>query len=644
MSDLRPGVPKDVLDFFPYSDLRPHQDELMRFVFGSLRAGKSAVAEGSNGLGKTAAVLSAALPIAKNGDYKILYCARTHGQMDRVIEELELIAQKRSVSGISIRGRSEMCVHRLMAQRRVTAREAMEVCKQLRSEDKCPFYVNMRKRYRRREKLQKLIMSKPFTVSEILQRCKKAGFCPYEFLKLIVDHVDVVALSYVYLLDDVVRNSFMSNFTKPLSESILVFDEAHNLPGMALEIASRDLSLYTVRRAEKEARRYGQNEIAHFCRRLVGSIEGEAQQCDEERQIPAGELIERLGVEDPLQFFDDLVYVGKEIARDLFSRDKYPRSYIRSLGDFLLTWMETSDDPNYTHLVSRYETMTGALSARLEILALAPDELIAPVLRSARSTVHVSATLEPIEAYMKTVGLPSGTPHVTLRSPFPSEHILTIACKGVRTDLEHRTPSMYRKLAKRIAEAIRYTPANVGVFAASFDVLEGLIGVGSQEISTKRVFFERRNLSSKENDRMIRAFKSLADKGGAVLFGVVGGRNAEGRDYPGDSMNTSVIVGVPFAKPLPRTRAQEDYFERRFPGHGREYGYVIPALRRAAQTAGRPVRSLEDKGVCIFLDYRFSTAYLRRYLPLWLRRNIRVLPDEDGAIAKELILFFGFSK
>ncbi|HID91382.1 TPA: DNA repair helicase, partial [Candidatus Bathyarchaeota archaeon] len=114
-----------------------------------------------------------------------------------------------------------------------------------------------------------------------------------------------------------------------------------------------------------------------------------------------------------------------------------------------------------------------------------------------------------------------------------------------------------------------------------------------------------------------------------------------GRDYPGDLMNTSIVVGVPYAKPLPRMKAQEEYYERVFPGHGREYGYVVPALRRAAQAAGRPIRSLRDRGACIFLDYRFSTSYLRRYLPRWMRRNFRVLPDEEGAIAKELILFFG---
>ena len=80
-------------------------------------------------------------------------------------------------------------------------------------------------------------------------------------------------------------------------------------------------------------------------------------------------------------------------------------------------------------------------------------------------------------------------------------------------------------------------------------------------------------------------------------------------------MNSVVVVGVPYAEPTPRVKAQIDYNERRFPGFGREYGYVLPAMKKASQAAGRPIRTLEDRGVIIFLDYRYSTAYCRGFLP-----------------------------
>jgi DNA excision repair protein ERCC-2 len=139
---------------------------------------------------------------------------------------------------------------------------------------------------------------------------------------------------------------------------------------------------------------------------------------------------------------------------------------------------------------------------------------------------------------------------------------------------------------------------------------------------------------------MVAEFKAYAKRGGAVLLGVQGGRTSEGVDFPGDEMNSVAIVGLPYAEPTPKVKAQIDYFEKRFPGYGREYGYVVPAMKRAAQGAGRPIRTLEDKGAMVFLDYRFATPYCRGFLPSWIRDNLRVLPDESGVIAEELRGFF----
>jgi DNA excision repair protein ERCC-2 len=105
-------------------------------------------------------------------------------------------------------------------------------------------------------------------------------------------------------------------------------------------------------------------------------------------------------------------------------------------------------------------------------------------------------------------------------------------------------------------------------------------------------------------------------------------------------MNSVAIVGLPYAEPTPKVKAQIDYFEKRFPGCGREYGYVLPAMKKASQAAGRPIRTPDDKGAMIFLDHRFSSAYCRRFLPAWIQENLEIVQDEDGAIATKLKEFF----
>ncbi len=105
-------------------------------------------------------------------------------------------------------------------------------------------------------------------------------------------------------------------------------------------------------------------------------------------------------------------------------------------------------------------------------------------------------------------------------------------------------------------------------------------------------------------------------------------------------MNGVAVVGVPYGEPTARVDAQIKYYDSCFPGHGREYGYVVPALKKAAQAAGRPIRTLEDRGAIVFLDYRFATAPCQHFLPLWIRRDLKTLPDQPNQIKQQLKDFY----
>jgi DNA excision repair protein ERCC-2 len=163
---------------------------------------------------------------------------------------------------------------------------------------------------------------------------------------------------------------------------------------------------------------------------------------------------------------------------------------------------------------------------------------------------------------------------------------------------------------------------------------------GLQDALEKPLFFERRGMTSKANEKLVEEFKEHALTGGAVFLGVQGGRTSEGVDFPGNQMNSVIIIGVPYAEPTPRVKAQIDYYEKRFPTRGREYGYVLPAMKKASQCAGRPVRTLEDKGAIVFLDYRYASGFCKSFLPSWVLRDLKVLPAKDGLLGQEIKGFF----
>jgi DNA excision repair protein ERCC-2 len=637
-------LPKEVKEYFPYVSVRPFQDQFIKTVFAAVEDQRSVLIEGSNGLGKTISALSACLPVAVEKGLKILYVARTHRQHDRVIEELRAVFKRHPISGVSLRGRNQMCLNSFAARNALDAKSLMEVCELLKAKGRCPYHIAPEEQTYEYLQLQQQIATRPYKASEIQRICRKKGVCPYELVKASLSDVTVIALSYLYVFDPVIRTAFLKNFDSQMQKIILIVDEAHNLPETAIDIASRSLSLFVLKQAELEAKKYENKDIESFTNFFRNEIEKLTENINREEVISPESIIEIIqkqgSIANPRDFFEHLHEVGSSIRRSLLSEGKNPRSYIHGMSEFLLRWLETLGDESFVNVASRYTTRENVKTAKLEIVALDPSKVTAPVFSSTFSNIIMSGTLQPLQAYAKLTKLPEDTVQCIVPSPFPKEHVLSLVCLGVTTAMEKRTPAMYQTIIKRINEVVQNTPANTGIFTASFDVLNALVAEGLENALDKPLFHERRGMSSKANEKMVAEFKACGERDGAVFLGVQGGRTSEGVDFPGDQMNSVIVVGVPYAEPTPRVKAQISYYEKCFPKLGREYGYVLPAMKKASQAAGRPVRTLEDRGAIVFLDYRFATSYCRGFLPSWMSNGLKVLPYGDKVLAREVHGFF----
>jgi DNA excision repair protein ERCC-2 len=637
-------LPKEVVPYFPYGSVRPFQNQFIDTVFNALEERRSVLIEGSNGLGKTISALSASLPIAVEKGLRILYVARTHRQHDRVIEELKEISRKQPVSGISLRGRNEMCLNSASFGHGVDAKSLMEICEMLKAKDKCPYYINMEEQTEDFLRVKEQIVSCPHKASEIMHVCRRKHLCPYELVKAALPDMNVVALSYLYVFDPIIRTSFLKHLDSHFQKVILVVDEAHNLPDTAIEIASSGLSLFVLKQAETEARKYENEDIASFARLIREEVEKLTADIAKEAVIAPEtimEIVKKQGnISNPRDFFENAHEVGSMIKRSLLAEGKNPRSYIHGMSEFLLKWLETLGDESFINIASKYVTRENVTTAKLEIVALDPSKITLPVFSTAYSSVVMSGTLQPLEAFARITKLPENTVQLVLPSPFPKEHILALVSLGVTTAMEKRTPIMYQTIIQRINEVVDNTPANTGIFVASFDVLNALIYEGLDKQLNKPLFRERRGMTSKVNEKLVTEFKACSKKDGAVFLGVLGGRTFEGVDFPGNQMNSVIVVGVPYAEPTPRVKSQIEYYEKRFPKLGREYGYVLPAMKKASQAAGRPIRTLEDRGAIVFLDYRYATSYCRGFLPSWINDGLKVAPNENGVLARGVRDFF----
>lgn len=630
------------LRFFPYSNPRPGQLDLIKAINECVSEGQHLCAEAVNGFGKTIAAISGVLPFLQTHNFGAIYVARTHKQLDRVMEELRPLADSFDVTGIVFRGRMSSCLNHLVTRYTSSPRLATFVCSQLKRTGRCKYYQNLVSKMRGDEWFALKLCRRPHKGLELRSVCQQNQVCPYEVAKLVLPNATLVATTYFQIFDPEISSIFFNAFGKSLSRVVLVLDEVHNLPRIAVELASTRLSLHTIQQTIIEAQRYGLDSIRRFGvvlehvmeEYLAGMTETE-QPLDSYSFNEQVTKLVRLG--SLLDFAGEMVKVGERLANQLLMEGKHPISYTHLTGGFFLRWCMSQHRPDAAYFIARYKENPAAI--HLELVALDPRWATRPILNGCHSSIHLSGTLQPIRAHIDLVGLPEGTQILQLPSPFSRNQVLCLVSLGVTTAMKHRKPSMFRKIIERISEVSRATPHNVGVFVPSYSILQALLANGLESSINKQLFHERPGLSSSKNDKLVKEFKAKADEG-ALLLGVLSGRNSEGEDYPGHEMETVVVVGVPYARPGPREKARIHYFEEQFPNKGRDYGYVLPALRCASQAAGRSVRRLEDRGAIVFLDDRYITSYCNRFLPDRISEELVEVDGVDGLLFNHLNTFF----
>jgi DNA excision repair protein ERCC-2 len=630
---------------FPYPEMRMYQDELIHFILEHVSQGRNVLFEAATGFGKTICVLSSLLPVADLKGKKIVYCCRTHKQMDRVIDELNAISSSHPISGISLRGRRDMCLHPTVKNHAMDTASALYLCKLLRSLDRCEYHLKFKEKQEQVYEMEIALSRRPSYSSEILDTCMEAGICPYDFIKEVAKDVDVVACSYMYLFHPPIRENFLEIVGCHLEDMIVVLDEAHNLPDLAIRLGSDVLSTISLKAAQKEAEEYEEPDILFMLQLVEQVIEQLAQkyELDQEDEVILSyvELVNRLpgGEHKLLELFRYMRKVGEEIQKDRLKKSSPPRSYIHGCAFFLINWLNVKEREDYCYLIKRFYTRRGYPAFRLEIVDLDPRNISTQVLGNVHASVSMSGTLTPLHAFAEVVGL-NNYESRTFPTPFHPSNMFVAAVRGVTTKGNFRSQEMYRKLAVAACEVIDSTPQNVGVFAASYEVLNGLLSAGLKLISSKPLFIESREYTSRQNDELVKSFKESSREKGAVLLGVMGGRNAEGEDFPGDQMNAVVLVGIPYAQPTSRVEAQIRYYSRVFPNKGKYYGYFLPAHRKLNQGAGRAHRMVTDKAAIIFLDERVIQPFVRKDIAQWIRSEMKMLEDKEDVLGRMVNQFF----
>ncbi len=634
-------------EYFPYLETRQGQNEMMQEIENATRTSANICAEAPNGFGKTCVTLSGILPWIKENNGKVLYCARTHRQLDRAMEELSEISKQKDVSGVSFRGRNHMCLNPFVLENADFVAPISEVCGQLKATGRCSYYEKLKKAGEPEDILEDC-QKKVLTAPEIVKIAESKSMCPYEMAKRLAKVVDVVALSYLYVFDPWILEVFVPDLGAPPSKMILVQDEAHNVPATALDSASDSLTVRVVRQATREASigPYKDSTSFEFCKALTKLMldTSSTLKDNDEKQLDPNEIVESsvkaAGLDSVDRVLHHMLEHGIKIRKGFLKAGKFPRSAIHRVSEFLLRWLRCTKRNDYSFLIASGRTSGGVKKVSLDLVALDPTSVTTPVLNMVHSSVAISGTISPLDAYSEMLGFKPDSIKVAYQSPFAIKNRLGLIVGGLDTSFENRNNLMFEELVNHCLAVANATPGNTGIFTSSYSVARSLVDAGLERKLKRKLFIERPGMKGTDNDKMIEEFKAQGTKSGAVLLGVQGGRNSEGGDFPGPTMESVVVVGVPYAKPTPRMEALIKYYDNTFNQKGRDYAYVLPAMTRAIQAAGRPVRRLDDRGAIILLDQRFASNYLTRFIPSWLREVLQTVPNDPKVIAHHVESFF----
>lgn len=594
---------------------------------------------------------------------KILYLCRTHSQNTRVIRELEKVSKfihnsefPIDVNGLSIRGRSEMCLNKTLLHIKPNPREAMAICSDLRKNKNCSYFLNLLKKRDQVENpvlIDPDIFNEPLDAEELIQSCKDKKICPYFLSKFLLKEMKVIICNYQWIFNPFIRESFLKYIGKELDECILVIDECHNIIDVATEVNSMNLTPYSLRLCLKDLEIYNSpRSMQNFVNLLLNHLNKMKQSLNvEEKPIKAQKFLKKictqLGYNDLQQFkvfINEIYEYSISIHEEKIANGNISRDFLGSFAEFWIKWIGTCNLDSYFFCYALKEKNEKKLIS-IEIVALDPREISIPILKSSYACLNLSGTVNPY-VFNNLMGLnKSGKSYKPLiaDSPFKKKNIKAIIIEGVSTRREDRNPSMFRKMVKKIEEVVACTPLNIGIFCASYKILKALLSFNLEKAVmryNKKIFIEEPSLSASENSLMIEDFKSMAkgeDEGG-VLLGVCGGRNSEGEDYPGGFMNSVIIAGFPYHLPTPRVNAKITYYDKVFEKQGWNFAYLYPAVQRANQASGRPIRKIDDKGAIIFMDERFKNKH--NWISEWIRTEIEIVSDQDNAIYQTLYPFW----
>ncbi|KAG7379812.1 hypothetical protein PHYPSEUDO_008108 [Phytophthora pseudosyringae] len=161
---------------------------------------------------------------------RIIYSSRTHSQLKQVVQELKSTSYRPNVAVLG--SREHLCVNEKVSKLRGTRQNL--ACRSTCKDRRCMYKLGFDSYAKRSKKQAQPIMD----IEELVTTMKEKTICPFFLTRNMLPEAEIVFVPYNYLIDPMARRSIGIS----IENSILIFDEAHNVESIASEAASYALS------------------------------------------------------------------------------------------------------------------------------------------------------------------------------------------------------------------------------------------------------------------------------------------------------------------------------------------------------------------------------------------------------------------
>ncbi|MQN00533.1 MAG: ATP-dependent DNA helicase [bacterium LCO1.1] len=457
-----------------------------------------------------------------------------------------------------------------------------------------------------------------FSREKIKDEGRSAVVCPYLLEYDLCDWCDNIIGDFNYVFDP---TAYLKRFFAADNGENYVFliDEAHNLPERGRKMFSASLSTAEISKAKKPIPKVFsklKSKISSVQRAFRDSFEGrDGDFTVEELNLLMPKLLRlKAGLDDFLDN-DEQNYQGIEDLRQLYF----------DLSFFLDVYEELDDD--YVIKVSCRKKFT-----EITLFCIDPSRRLQKKLSMARSAIFFSATLLPLHYYRSLITTEQKPYSIYAESSFDTANRLIVTGSGVTSVYKQRSDAMFEKYACYIKKVISEKTGNYMVFVPSYAIMDKISGyLLSEEFD---VICQTPEMKEDDRDKFLAEFRQKREKSLAA-FCIAGGIFGEGVDLVGECLIGVIIAGLPLPQVSFEQEILSGYFDKKY-GEGFNYAYLYTAVNKVLQSAGRLIRTENDKGVIVLLDDRFSRPDIRSLFP----REWENIVDADIDNINEIIRDF----